>query len=453
MRGFGPPGSPSPMMLQRPLVAVAGGMLALLVACVGWLGYARTRTVELSERLVREVQALSRARYVRPSHVLPAMPGSFARHAEPLMDAVVALYRARPRARGEAEWLTGQPCRDEVDADDAREEKALSEECLAELEQGRPLLARVLMATHAEEGGLPASMGVLAPLDHPHASEGKVALVYLVHLAALETRLRLARGLGSDAVDTCLDGLALARELELGGGMEGQLLAATGQGLIYRSCADALDRAPVERKRLALLQLRRLAEGFTPFSVALRHESLVLQLFHFQPLLTQEALAALPRESLELFPRALREMEEHSSSPVGFRRAWWKTVAVFDALIEAADLPPAARQRAFERVEDWEDGWLGPVDGPEVGNYAGYAERLDLRRMRHDALVALTEVDLARAERGHWPEAAARQLGSAFVLEPVDATEARLKPCSRTLSEHGLRVTADTAPAFRVRAP
>ncbi|MCP3103748.1 hypothetical protein LZ198_33180 [Myxococcus sp. K15C18031901] len=440
------------MMLQRPLITVAGGMLVLLVACAGGLGYVRARTVALSDRLVGEVQALSRARHVRPPHVLSPMSGSFAHHAEPLMDAVVGLYRARPRARGGAEWLTEQPCQDEVDAGQ-QATTALSESCHAELELGREVLARALLATHAEEGGLPASMGVFAPMDHPHAAEGKVALVYLVHLAAMETRLRLEQGQASEAVDTCLDGLALARELEQGGGLEGHMLAATGQGLVYRPCADALDRAPVERKRLALVQLRRLAEGFTPFSVTLRHESLVLQLFHFQPLMTDEALAALPKESLELFPRELREMEEHSSSPLEFRRAWWKTVEVFDALVEAADLPAAARQRAFTRIADWDDGWLGPVDGPEVGNYAGYAERLDLRRMRHDALVTLTEVDLARAERGHWPEMAPRQQDSAFVLEPTSSIEARLRPCSRSLSEYSLHVTADTAPAPRALAP
>ncbi|GEN05587.1 hypothetical protein SAMN05443572_101869 [Myxococcus fulvus] len=424
------------MALHRPLYTLAGGALAVLLACGGGWAYVKLRTGPLEERLVREVGELSRTSYARPSHVSPSVPGSFARHLEPLLEPVLQLYQEQQKSQGSS--AQGQPCRDV--ADGKLPTSALTQGCEQALEQARPLLARVLLATHAEAGGLPERLGALAPLT-PARANGRFALMYVVHLAALETRVRLSQGQASAALDVCLDALALSRELELGGGMEGQLLSATGHTVLYHPCADALDAAPLERKRLAISQLARLADGYAPFSVTLRQESVLLQLVHFRPLLSEETLARLPAGSQDIVPPELLGLSPPDDNALTARRAWWQLVEGFDALTAAADLPTGARRRAFALLE------LGTLSlhGPDVVTYGEYAERLDLRRLQHDALITLAEVDLARAERGHWPDSPPRHKDSSFVLEPMGPTEARLRPCSRAYAAQGLRVTADLA--------
>lgn len=450
MRGFRPPGFPL-MTSHRALIPVAGGMLALLLVCAGSLAYLQLRTGPLEERLVREVNALAQARYARPSHVQPPSPGTFARHLEPLLEDVLHLYQERQKSGTGPDSTLGQHCRDV--ADGKLPTSSLPSACGETLERARPLLERVLAATHAEFGGLPERLGVLAPVTHARAN-GKFALMYVVNLAALDTRLKLAQGLPQAALDTCLDALALSRELELGGGMEGQLLSATGHGVLYRPCADALDAAPTERKRLAIAQLVKLAEGFAPFSMSLRHESALVQLVYFRGLLSDEALAALPPHSEDCVPLELRDEEAIDDGPLGSRRAWWTLVEGFDALTAAADLPTPARRRAFALLEaSEEEERLGSIHGPHIATYGEYAERLDLRRLQHDALITLAEVDLARAERGHWPESPPHHKDSSFVLETLGPSEARLQPCARAHSAQGLRVTADVPPTARRPEP
>lgn len=425
----------------------------MLLMATGGLAYVTLRTGPLEERLVREVHELTEARYARPSHVNPPAPGTFARRLEPLVDAVLRLYQERPKSNGSPDSPQGQPCRDV--ADGKLPVSSLPAGCGEALARARPLMEQVLAATHAEMGGLPESMGSLAPFTHARAN-GKFALMYVVHLAALETRLKLAQGQASPALDTCLDALALSRELELGGGMEGQLLAATGHGVLYRPCADALDAASVERKRLAITQLSRLAEGFAPFSLTLRHESVLVQLVHFGERLSDETLAALPPGSRDIVPEELREQVSPSDNPLMARRLWWKLVEGFDALTASADLPTGARRRAFALLEaeaDEDDEPLDSLHGPDVATYGEYAERLDLRRLQHDALITLAEVDVARAERGQWPESPPRHKDSSFVLEALGPMEARLQPCSRAYASQGLRVTADPVPTARATGP
>lgn len=437
------------MTSHRSLVTVAGGVFAVLLACAGGLAYVKLRTGPLEARLVREVNELTQARYARPSHAHPPRPGTFARHLEPLLDDVLHLYQERQKSGTGPDSTLGQSCRDV--ADGKLPTSALSSACAETLERARPLLEQVLAATHAEVGGLPRSLGVLAPFTQARAN-GRFALMYVVNLAALDTRLKLAEGRPLAALDTCLDALALSRELELGGGMEGQLLSATGHGVLYRPCADALDAAPTERKRLAISQLVKLAEGFAPFSMTLRHESALVQLVHFRGLLSDEALAALPSGSQDCVPPELRDAEASDDGPLAARRAWWTLVEGFDALTTAADLPTPARRRAFALMEaSEEEEQLGSIHGPHVATYGEYAERLDLRKLQHDALITLAEVDLARAERGHWPESPPRHKDSSFVLETLGPTEARLQPCSRAHAAHGLRVTAD--PPLTTRQP
>ncbi|MFP2911983.1 hypothetical protein ACLESD_44565, partial [Pyxidicoccus sp. 3LFB2] len=83
------------MSSSRPLLALAGGVFAIVLASLGGLAYVALRTGPVAERLVREAEGLTRARHPRPSHVTPAVAGTFAEHAEPLMGDVVRLHQQR----------------------------------------------------------------------------------------------------------------------------------------------------------------------------------------------------------------------------------------------------------------------------------------------------------------------------------------------------------------------
>jgi hypothetical protein len=431
------------MALNRPLLAIVGGALAVVLASVGGTAYVTLRTGPLEERLVREAQALARAEYARPSHGLPTLPGSFAERLEPLMDELRRLYQQRPEA---PEEQTGQwPCRPVMEGSAAASE--LPARCREALERSRAQVRRVLEATRAEVGGLPEGLRALAAPGDGRKGDPGMALMYGVKLAALETRLLLAEGRVEEAVDVCLDTLALSRELTLGGGLIGQMLSASAHGVAYRPCAAALDGAPVAVKRTAAARLARLAEGFGPVSRMLKEESVAVQLMHFGDLMSAKTLAELPASARALTEAAMGL--DMAGNPLDARLSWHKTVKVFDALVPVADGLPGSRQRAFTAIDARDDGALYVVEGPEAATYHQFAERMDVRRLQHGALLALAEVDLKRAETGRWPESVS---GEGLVLESSGPAEAVLRPCASGLTEHELRVTADVPSTPRAEA-
>ncbi len=429
------------MASSRPLLALAGGVLAIVLASLGGLAYLTLRTGPLAERLVREVDALARERHPRPSHVMPALPGTFAGHAAPLMEEAVRLYREQMELLGMAD----APCPTGVKGQE--QVSPLPRVCLDALARGRALMEQVLAATHAEDGGLPEGLGGLDSPKHPHAAYGRLALGHVVRLASLETRVRLEGGRAAEAVDTCLDALALSRELALGGGLMGHMLSAAGYDVMYRPCAEALDAAPVERKRSAVSQLSRLAEGLAPFSRTLREESASVQLEYYGGMFPRELLGTLPAGARDVALAAPGE----ALGPVDTRLSWRRTVKLFDALEAVADLEAESRRRAFQAVAAEEAAALYSVEGPEVAAYERYADRAERLRFQHDALTALLEADLERARTGHWPAHLTTRGRNAFALESAGPAKARLEPCASARTEYGLRVTADAPSGTWVR--
>ncbi|RYZ33486.1 MAG: hypothetical protein EOO72_14105 [Myxococcaceae bacterium] len=75
-------------------------------------------------------------------------------------------------------------------------------------------------------------------------------------------------------------------------------------------------------------------------------------------------------------------------------------------------------------------------------------EAMELRALRSEALIALAEVDVARAEKGQWPRALPTRTTS-LVLEPVDETRVSLRSCIQGLMSEPLVVKADSAPALQ----
>ncbi|GMU04739.1 hypothetical protein [Corallococcus caeni] len=422
------------MALKRPLPALMGGVSLSVLVSLGALAYQHLRTDALEERLLREVNTLTHAEHPRPVHVTPARPGTFGDAVEALRPALLQQARETP-APSAAEAATRKAVTEgHAPVTDL---PASSHEAL---ERGRPLMRRVLAATHAESGGLPED---LRPLSGPESSRRDAllqALRNVVEEAALETRLLVSRGEADQAVDTCVDTLALSRELALGGGLLGQRLSATGYGRVWRACADALDAASLARKREAISQLTRLQEGFPPVSLTLHEEAVAAQLHAFRDLLSDEARAGLPPSWFDApsLPGALSR-----------RLQWRQWVEDADRLLAVADQPAEDRRRSLEALEALKRGeFLRQAEAPAVRLSPEDVEALDLRALRSEALIALTEVDVARAERGQWPRAL-RTRTKSLMLKPVDENQAHIRSCVQGMMPDPLVVTADGPPALQ----
>ncbi len=317
--------------------------------------------------------------------------------------------------------------------------------CLRELEEGREIMRRVLAATHSEKGGLPAGTGSLSRDNSYDPPNGMHALGRVVQLAALESRMLLAAGSPDQAVDTCLDALALSRELSLGGGLHGGKLSASTQGLAYRPCAAALDAASVERKSQALKQLARLWEGLPPLSSLLREESVFHQLSTFGPdFFPLEVLPRLPPAGRTLI--AGRGGWFYSTSRIGHpllrQYLWRRNASLFDAMARKADLPPEERRRAFAQLATEYSFLADYPSAVSALEYHSELAALDVQRLQAAMLVALVQVDLARAEQGHWPETL-HGTAQLLRLEVLSGQEARLVPGDAAFERHALQLNAD----------
>ncbi|WP_404365544.1 hypothetical protein ACIHQR_34910 [Corallococcus coralloides] len=416
------------MALKRPLPALMGGVSLSVLVSLGALAHRHLRTDALEERLLREVNTLAHAEHPRPAHLTATRPGTFGDAMAPLLPALLQRARETPPSTGaEAQTL-------EAVTEGRAPVTDLPASRLEALERGLPLTHQVLAATHAESGGLPED---LRPLSGPELSRRDAlihALRRVVEDAALQTRRLVARGEADAAVDTCVDTLALSRELALGGGLVGLRLSAAGYARAWRPCADALDAASLTRKRQAVSQLTRLHEGFPPVSLTLHEESVAAQLRAFRDLLSDDARAALPPTWFDApgQPGALSR-----------RLQWRQWVEDADRLLAVVDQPAEERRRALAALEARKAGeYFRQEEAPAVRLSPEDLEALELRALRSEALIALVEVDVARAEKGQWPRALPTRTTS-LVLEPVDETRVSIRSCIPGMMPDPLVVEAD----------
>jgi hypothetical protein len=421
--------------MNRPLITLLGSVLSLLLLGVVGLAWLSLRTGSLGERLVREANTRLRAPWPRPSHVDAPTPGSFGHALEPLVPELLRLHKS-----SDYEVLVKDRACLPLEKGPVPFE-SLSAPCRELLDSHRDLLLRILAATRSEAGGLPEGLATFSDPQHPHQKNSTAALRNLTRLAGLEIWRRLSEGQVSAAVDTCLDALALSREFALDSGLRGPILSSAGYEQLYQPCASALDGAPPERKRQALGQLARLREGFPPLSQVLQDESILIQLGYYGGLLSEEQQLAL-EPSARAIIRAGLSPGVLPGPPLLARHHWRTTVQGFDALVAVADLPADERRKAFARIDAaLERRWfeIPPEDASQLSQFA---EQADRRGLLLDALRTLVEVDLSRAEQGHWPDT----LAGPLALEATSPTEAHLKPRDPALGEYALRLTADPTP-------
>lgn len=467
---------PSPPPAQKPQVAwtpellwVSGGALVLFIIGAFGLFLLMTRTEPLAQRLVREARHFHGDDWPRPSHHEPAVPGRFAEALAPLLPELELMPELAPSEltcpRGEdvvyedeesyaadAELFAHEQAREELEEQCLRVSRGEAPldtapwECLEQLRTHRELLHRVLAATRAQLGGLPEELGSLArPVDEEPA--GLTLLERVARLAALETQVLRAEGRPEEAVDTCLDGLALSRELSLGAGLYGLSMSARSHDVLFLPCAAALEAAPLERQRQALEQLARLRQGYPPLSVVLREESVYQQLFNYGELLSPPALDALPEPAQELLSGrdSYYYYRTPSASPRLQPYVWRRNAAMFDEMVAAADLPAAQRGRAFASI-DVAQSLLLQEQAWRAQDYGAQAHAREDQRHQALALAAIVETHLARAEQGTWPEQLSPLVAGTLFLEADNSLEAWLVPSYAVSSVRELRLTARPPP-------
>ncbi|HZH76979.1 MAG TPA: hypothetical protein VEY88_13180 [Archangium sp.] len=376
--------------------------LTTLLLSVGLVLGLRLRTGPRVERLVRDARVLETEAFPRPSHVSPALPGTFAQALEPLR-------RDLSEARMDGYRLVSEgqdSCGPVISGQEPF--TSLPTDCAQALERWRTLVRHVLEATRAEQGGLPRAerepmVAGFVYWDLRHALPSTMPvnpdLLFLARLAALEIRFLVDWGQKTEAVDVCLDALALGREMTLGSGVEGRLLSAKAQELAYPPCAAALAAAPVERQRQALEQLTRLRQGWPALDHAVRAEAVACQLYTYGGLLSPEQLDLLPPAARSIAEGTGFRWDENVGSQLMARDMWRLTSEWFEAMEMAATRPATELRTAFLDVDAHfrSQKWL--MAPPLIEPYVELAEKSASQALQLDALLELVRTHVETHSR------------------------------------------------------
>jgi hypothetical protein len=283
-------------------------------------------------------------------------------------------------------------------------------------------------------GGLPAHMRhVNASLPSRRDSHKDLdVLWWLSHQGPREVRWLLAQGQQAQAVEVCLDTLALGRELASSNGPD--LRPSSTYEALYLPCAQALSAAPIERQRQAAEQLLRLRQGLPSLADALRNDFITRQLLISGGLLTQQQWEQLPPVARGLAHLSAAEYQKAGAyAPLLGRPAWALLERAFGEAIAAAARPPPEREEALAALAERTQSSLLPPVMPSC--YLELEEEYELQRLRVDGLLALVQAHVARAEQGRWPNSLSppaserlklvtRPDGSAL-LQPLQPSPAR----------------------------
>lgn len=402
------PGMSEPRARPRwqPALLLIGGTVFLLglLAVATWERMA-FQVHERTRALTAEFHTLSATSWPRPSHVTAPTPGTFVQGLEALGPELASF-------KGDEGVAESGECLDVIQG--RRPVSELSSPCRKQLETHRALLGRLLRLSRTETLGHPTAS---QPLSHARASWDEVR--ELLYLAALETRLQ-AEGAQSDAaVETCLDALALARDLGAVGTYSLELsLRATGW--LFLPCQTALARASSPRVRAASDALRHLREGWSPLSLVLQRSTVGHHLGYACVIFSPEERARLP----EPYRACLKPRP--SCQPHLDRQAWWFRNHTFLRGLEndtqgiaVVDLPSAQRVPRLAALTQLRRSSWNPMLSWYRDDHGEFADKADLQRAQMDLLLALTWVRAYRAEHGEWPQALPALYAEGSVLRPT----------------------------------
>jgi len=258
---------------------MSGRVLAVLVGLVA----ACSSGPDRETALVRDSKQIHEDRVLRPVHVEPALPGTFAERAEPaLRELHGRLVEAPPLQRRTPR---------EVVSDVLMPHASVPPEWDVELARSRTAMQTILEATTAESGRMPAAYQIFEVLQ----SDETLTLIQpqmVAKLAALEAQHLLESGRADDAVPLCANALALGRDVAAPS-LIGQMIGVSIVGIIGPTClAVAREASPAARDSL-VRQVQAIDAAWPKFEATLVRERV------FGP-----ALAGRPRRSEARGPAA-----------------------------------------------------------------------------------------------------------------------------------------------------
>jgi hypothetical protein len=426
------PGMTTPSAKSRLptfFIIVASSLLLVILLALGARWRLEHRSREVANEVVVEVhERITAAEHVvRPSHVDAPVPGTLAEALGPLMPELIALHDSEPRLSENVDAA----CTDVRNG--VHPVSELPHECREALDRGRPLMQRALKASRAEVGGLPEGLRPFDDPQHPYQRTGLSPLLRILKLAALEARFQTARGEADAALETCLDGLALARDLSYGNALVGSMASANSHGFLFFPCAEALDRASPDSRQRAEVALRRIRSSVAPLSTALRDERAYMPLSLAGGLFERSQLDALPAGARAVATQLpAQSMAAISMPPLlaheAMLHAWPLMHEYIGQAIPVMDLPPEQRTpRLAEQTRALMSSWnpLIRLIRESSTSYESLATRVDKQRAQLDLLLALALVKQQRAESGTWPSGLPALYPGQTVLLP---TALKLQP-------------------------
>jgi len=339
------------------------------------------------EGVIQEAWALERDPVLRPTHVDPALPGTFADGIAPWADALVASER-RCGSFGKALLAA------------LEHHQPLPAEWVAEVDGSAAMLDGALAATYRAGASLPPGLRMQAVFLTTHPST--IEFRYLGRLAIAGARLASDRGDHALALRRCADALALSRDMSWGALVFARAGSMAGHTL--QVCYELALRAPVGPRRDFLKAVDRIRAGWAPSSSVIRQERLFTQLL---------SASSFSAAHLAAFPPALAPvLEMPEAVPMNPLRAWPFRGAARRAiharmtrLMNAADLPPDDADRVFAEVEADSPLWLtlaGLGDAPPL--WLRFGRELRRPRAQLALLHAALAADLYRADHGALPK-------------------------------------------------
>ncbi|MFL5356673.1 hypothetical protein [Archangium sp.] len=393
--------------LPTVFIIVASSLLLVILLALGARWRLEQRSRETADEVVVEVRERIAAaeRVVRPSHVDAPVPGTLAEALGPLMPELIALHDSEPKLSEKVDAA----CTDVRNG--VRPVSELPHECREALDRGRPLMQRALKASRAEVGGLPEGLRLFDDPQHPYQRTGLSPLRRILELAALEARFQTARGEADAALETCLDGLALARDLSYGNALVGAMASVTSHRLLFFPCAEALDQASPGGRQRAEVALRRIRSSVAPLSTALCDERAYMPLYLAGGLFERSQLDALPAGARAVATQMSAQSQAAISMPPILAHevrlhAWPLMHEHIGQAMAVMDLPPEQRNpRLAEQTRALMSSW-NPLIGlirESTMSYGTFAARVDQQRAQLDLLLALALVKQQRAQSGTWP--------------------------------------------------
>jgi hypothetical protein len=332
----------------------------------------------------------SEAHFPRPSQVADPAAGTFGEAAAAPWDGL---------AEREGLSVDVELCRAVRDGEQLPSTASLA--CLREVAGGSADLALLL---EAPTGSRPARSG-LGTLDVPVGGSRERSwsmLPYAAKLAALRIRAELDAGQPAQALATCIDLLALARDTSCGAGLAGRLPAVAVTEVAFRPCVAAIDAAPPDARTSAAEPLRRIEAGTPELGAVLGEYALGVRARAFAPYVP--GAESLPGR----VPEWAREGGDHEAGPLFALRlgdTWHRIEGTLAEVVAAAGLPLEQRVARLDRLSEGEKPSLNPEARyalPQLGR----AARTDARaraqvRLLRRALAA----EIFRARQGRWPTA------------------------------------------------